>query len=93
MTSTPSSVSALATSSFSSVSMLHPGDCSPSRSVVSKMVIVSDMAGVRYQGLGALIQQKNPEAPGGASGWVILHASSEHRPKTSWREAGEVDRG
>ena len=37
MTSTPRSTSACATSSFSSRFMLQPGDCSPSRSVVSKM--------------------------------------------------------
>ena len=37
MTSTPRSTSAWATSSFSSRFMLQPGDCSPSRSVVSKI--------------------------------------------------------
>src|SRR5690606_33100400 len=37
MTSTPSSASAFATRSFSGCVMLHPGDCSPSRSVVSKI--------------------------------------------------------
>src|SRR5436190_15830059 len=37
MTSTPSSASAFATRSFSGCVMLQPGDCSPSRSVVSKM--------------------------------------------------------
>ena len=39
ITSTPRSTNACATSSFSSWSMLQPGDCSPSRSVVSKMTI------------------------------------------------------
>ena len=38
ITSTPSSVRAWATSSFSARFMLAPGDCSPSRSVVSKMI-------------------------------------------------------
>src|SRR6201981_1791905 len=37
MTSTPSSSSARATRSFSGGVMLQPGDCSPSRSVVSKI--------------------------------------------------------
>src|SRR6185437_146069 len=37
ITSTPSSVSARATRSFSGCVMLQPGDCSPSRSVVSKI--------------------------------------------------------
>src|SRR5215831_7788207 len=37
MTSTPSSASARATRSFSGWVMLQPGDCSPSRSVVSKI--------------------------------------------------------
>src|SRR6187431_2354755 len=37
MTSTPSSASAFATRSFFACVMLQPGDCSPSRSVVSKM--------------------------------------------------------
>src|SRR6185312_15296960 len=37
MTSTPSSCSARATRSFSGCVMLQPGDCSPSRSVVSKI--------------------------------------------------------
>src|SRR4051812_43840623 len=37
MTSTPSSASALATRSFSGCVMLQPGDCSPSRKVVSKI--------------------------------------------------------
>ena len=39
ITSTPSCTSAWATSSFSLRFMLAPGDCSPSRSVVSKMRI------------------------------------------------------
>jgi len=39
ITSTPKSTNDWATSSFSSRFMLHPGDCSPSRNVVSKMVI------------------------------------------------------
>ena len=38
ITSTPRSASARATRSFSARAMLHPGDCSPSRSVVSKMI-------------------------------------------------------
>ena len=37
MMSTPSSASACATRSFSGCVMLQPGDCSPSRSVVSKI--------------------------------------------------------
>ncbi|MEY9107795.1 hypothetical protein ABH999_003991 [Bradyrhizobium yuanmingense] len=38
MTSTPISSSSSATSSFSSKVMVAPGHCSPSRSVVSKMM-------------------------------------------------------
>ena len=37
MTSTPSAASARATSIFSAMFMLAPGDCSPSRKVVSKI--------------------------------------------------------
>ena len=37
MMSTPSAASARATSSFSAMFMLAPGDCSPSRKVVSKI--------------------------------------------------------
>ena len=37
MTSTPSAASARAISSFSAMFMLAPGDCSPSRKVVSKI--------------------------------------------------------
>ena len=44
MTSTPRSRSARATSSFSSRFIDAPGDCSPSRSVVSKMMMRSDPA-------------------------------------------------
>ncbi len=43
MMSTPSSASARATRSFSSRVMLQPGDCSPSRSVVSKIFTRSCM--------------------------------------------------
>src|SRR5487761_1798311 len=39
MTSTPSAASAWAISIFSLMFMLAPGDCSPSRSVVSKIVM------------------------------------------------------
>ena len=49
MMSTPSSASARATRSFSSSVMLQPGDCSPSRSVVSKIL-------TRF-GSGALISR------------------------------------
>ncbi len=37
MMSTPIAASARATSSFSAIFMLAPGDCSPSRNVVSKI--------------------------------------------------------
>ena len=37
MTSTPIAASARAISSFSAIFMLAPGDCSPSRNVVSKI--------------------------------------------------------
>src|SRR4029077_1867771 len=60
MTSTPSSASARATRSFSGWVMLQPGDCSPSRSVVSKIstrsgleIIVLASCGVPHGG-GAL---------------------------------------
>ncbi len=46
MTSTPSSASARAIRSFSGCVMLQPGDCSPSRSVVSKMRTRFGSAGV-----------------------------------------------
>ena len=42
ITSTPKSTSAWATSIFSARFMLAPGDCSPSRSVVSKITICRD---------------------------------------------------
>ncbi len=44
ITSTPSSVSARATRSFSGWVMLQPGDCSPSRNVVSKISTRSGLA-------------------------------------------------
>ena len=44
MTSTPSSASARATRSFSGRVMLQPGDCSPSRKVVSKIITRSGWA-------------------------------------------------
>ena len=44
MTSTPSSARARATRSFSGRVMLQPGDCSPSRSVVSKIRTWSGLA-------------------------------------------------
>ena len=40
MMSTPSRASCLATITFSSTFMLAPGDCSPSRNVVSKILIM-----------------------------------------------------
>ncbi len=45
MTSTPRSASARATRSFSGCVMLQPGDCSPSRSVVSKIRTRSGLSG------------------------------------------------
>src|SRR5580704_45947 len=48
MTSTPSSASARATRSFSGRVMLQPGDCSPSRSVVSKISTRSGLATIRH---------------------------------------------
>ena len=52
MTSTPMVSSTSATSSFSSCVMVAPGDCSPSRKVVSKMTTrsCSDCAGVVMTG-------------------------------------------
>ena len=46
ITSTPSSTRAWATSIFSARFMLAPGDCSPSRSVVSKMTMCRDLHGL-----------------------------------------------
>ena len=46
MTSTPKATRAWAISIFSARFMLAPGDCSPSRSVVSKIVIRREAAGV-----------------------------------------------
>ena len=43
MTSAPISTKCLATRSFSGVVMLQPGDCSPSRKVVSKICTRSDI--------------------------------------------------
>ena len=53
MMSTPRSTRAWATSSFSARFMLQPGDCSPSRSVVSKIFIVPLFGfGLRCGGCG-----------------------------------------
>ena len=56
MTSTPRSASARATRSFSGCAMLHPGDCSPSRSVVSKIMTRSrwDMGITSHERRGLL---------------------------------------
>src|SRR5436190_13340744 len=56
MTSTPSSASARATRSFSGCAMLQPGDCSPSRSVVSKIITRSRDMGSTSRLLAALLQ-------------------------------------
>src|SRR6185295_17493037 len=64
MTSTPRSASARAIRSFSGCAMLQPGDCSPSRSVVSKIITRSrDMgcsSGSRL--LAALLQPRHAGA-------------------------------
>src|SRR5690349_15402127 len=64
MTSTPSSASARATRSFSGCAMLHPGDCSPSRSVVSKIITRSRDIGVTSPSkkLSALLQPRHARA-------------------------------
>ena len=54
MMSTPRSTSAWATSSFSCRFMLQPGDCSPSRSVVSKILIVARRDGIGHGGVPCL---------------------------------------
>src|SRR5215213_8759000 len=55
MTSTPSSSSFSAMSNFSSRSIEHPGDCSPSRKVVSKMRIL--FCGIGFPPVGKTKQQ------------------------------------
>src|SRR5690348_7862518 len=63
ITSTPSSASARATRSFSGCAMLQPGDCSPSRSVVSKIITRSrDMGSSSFENwlrLPALFQPRH----------------------------------
>src|SRR6185369_4138453 len=56
MTSTPRSASARATRSFSGCAMLQPGDCSPSRSVVSKIITRSRDMGLPPKLLATLLQ-------------------------------------
>ena len=60
MMSTPSAASARATSSFSARFMLAPGDCSPSRSVVSKIRTRSEAASGETGVIGR-----------GAHGWAL----------------------
>ncbi len=76
ITSTPSSASARATRSFSSGVMLQPGDCSPSRKVVSNINTLSGsrscivsflVPGLRRPVHGASVQRVTP-APAMASG-------------------------
>ena len=71
MTSTPRSARARATRSFSGCVMLHPGDCSPSRSVVSKII-------TRF-GSGALMVRysikRNPAATESGRGFRICDPS------------------
>ena len=52
MISTPSAASARATSSFSAMFMLAPGDCSPSRNVVSKILTRLASATGSFDGAG-----------------------------------------
>ena len=61
--------------SFSAAVMLHPGDCSPSRSVVSKIVTRSDIGRREARGKGArgrISPGRKRKAPGAAPGlgWV-----------------------
>ena len=64
MMSTPSAASARATSSFSAMFMLAPGDCSPSRRVVSKIRtrLASDCAAgaVEFWGWDVLMDRLFP---------------------------------
>ncbi len=61
MTSTPSAASARATSSFSAMFMLAPGDCSPSRRVVSKIrtrfASGESFVGVEFVGVDLLMDR------------------------------------
>ena len=70
MTSTPSRASACATSSFSAEVIVAPGDCSPSRSVVSKIrtwVLVVVMASAHSSGVdGDRIEERHHLAQLGA---------------------------
>ncbi len=65
MMSTPSSARARATRSFSSRVMLHPGDCSPSRSVVSKIFTRSCMDSLPRK-------KRNPAAAWAGAGFLNL---------------------
>ena len=72
MTSTPKSTRAWAISIFSVRFMLAPGDCSPSRSVVSKITIfrfefvTSDMAGAHLLPERAAIKKPRGGRPRGS---------------------------
>jgi hypothetical protein len=60
MMSTPSCTSAWAISSFSVRFMLAPGDCSPSRSVVSKMRIGRGWVMVAGNAAGRVREERKP---------------------------------
>src|SRR4029077_3619260 len=85
MTSTPSSASARATRSFSGRVMLQPGDCSPSRSVVSKISTRSGLAAMgrfRDCGLGEGTPRHRGPRQAGSSAALFLqpgHAAAQRR--------------
>src|SRR5262245_23670565 len=99
ITLTPKSTSACATSSFSSRFMLHPGDCSPSRSVVSKITIERgedvDMGfgrvakdALKCDDSNGIKKQKNPEA-GSASGFYFTLQRMSARTLSTAKAAGK----
>src|SRR5688572_1703345 len=73
MTSTPRSASARATRSFSGCAMLQPGDCSPSRSVVSKIITRSrDMGHLALLSAPALLQPRHARTQLLAHGFELV---------------------
>jgi len=92
MMSTPRSLSARATSSFSARFMLAPGDCSPSRSVVSKMIrrSLADMVTLRKRSDPISIRETkkpwNLKVPGPKS---VQFLALTAYPKTCPPQGGE----
>ena len=89
MTSTPSSASARATRSFSGWAMLQPGDCSPSRSVVSK---INTRSGSEIMVLASLPPQAACRAAATLSGRARFLAATRLRAALAVDAAGALRR-